>query len=61
MEAALDKGLFALLFVALFWWVLRENKAREDRYLQIIQTLGDDVKERLEKLELKIHGQSGGK
>lgn len=93
-QEAARVGLFALLFVALLFWVLSENKKREermaaesrqreerliaeskqredrllaeskqreelyaereDRYLAIIQTLGEEVKERLAKLENQI-------
>lgn len=45
------------LFVALVVYVLYENKQRENRYLQIIETLSEEVKERLVKLESIFHSK----
>lgn len=60
-DAASLYGLPFALFIALFVWVLwtnnqRENRyiTREDKYVIVIQTLSEDVKERLTKIEEKI-------
>lgn len=42
------------LFVALVAWVLWTNRERENRYIMVIQTLSEEVKERLTKIETKI-------
>lgn len=54
-------GLPFALFIVLLVWVLytnnqRENRyiAREDKYVNVIQTLSEDVKERLTKIETRI-------
>lgn len=54
-------GLPFALFICLLVWVLytnnqRENRyiEREDKYVNVIQTLSEDVKERLTKIETKI-------
>lgn len=65
-EAASLYGLPFALFIALLVWVLHKNDKREtryiereDRYLTVIQTLSEDVKERLSKIEARIF--NGGK
>lgn len=61
MDVASLYGLPFALFIALLVWVLwtnnqRENRfiEREDKYVNVIQTLSEDVKERLTKIEEKI-------
>ena len=39
IKVAATQGLWALLFVALLFWVLRENAKREDNYQQLLQEL----------------------
>jgi hypothetical protein len=63
-EMAAQYGLPFALFVALLVYVLytnnqRENRYidREERYLGVIQTLSEDVKERLTKIETKMRGK----
>lgn len=45
-------------FVALVGWVLYTNWVREQRYLDVIQTLSEEVKERLTKIESAIRRKS---
>jgi Flp pilus assembly pilin Flp len=44
------------LFVALVVYVLITNWKRENRYISVIETLSDDVKERLTKIEIRLWG-----
>lgn len=53
-EAASLYGFPFALFIALLIWVLYKNDQREGRYLTVIQTLSEDVKERLAKIEARI-------
>ncbi|MCM3444393.1 hypothetical protein [Metabacillus halosaccharovorans] len=53
-EIASMYGLPFALFIALLVWVLYKNDQRESRYLTVIQTLSEDVKERLSKIEARI-------
>lgn len=39
---------------ALIAWVLWKNDVRETKYLTVIQTLSEEVKERLTKIEQKM-------
>lgn len=57
-EAAALYGFPMALFIALLIWVLYKNDKRESRYLTVIQTLSEDVKERLSKIEVRIFENS---
>lgn len=43
LNSMITQGPWALLFLALFWWTLRENKNRENRYIEVIAKLSDEV------------------
>lgn len=47
-------GIPFALFIALLVWVLWKNDQREGRYLTVIQTLSEEVKERLTLIESEI-------
>lgn len=60
-QAAKKYGLPFALFISLLVYVLYENNQREQRYIerenkyvQVIQTLSLDVKERLTKIEFQL-------
>lgn len=66
-EAASLYGLPFALFIALLIYVIYDSRQREtryiereERYLSVIQTLSEDVKERLTKIETRIF-KGGGK
>lgn len=54
---ALEKGLFAALFVFAFWFILTENKKREesqrDLYINLSESL-DKAKDAITSIEEKI-------
>jgi hypothetical protein len=50
LEVAKQYGPFA----ALVAWILYKNDQREGKYLTVIQTLSEEVKERLTKIEAKL-------
>ena len=60
MESVLDYGLkagvgiFGLLFIALLAWVLRTNDSRENRYLNVIDKLGDKIDDKVDKLGARV-------
>lgn len=60
-EAAQLYGLPFALFLGLLVYVLKSSDKREqryiereDRYVEVIKTLSEDVKERLAKIETKL-------
>lgn len=62
LKIAASQGLWAVLFVALLFWVLRENARREERYQTIIESLSEklgvvyDIKQTVDKIEVKVMG-----
>lgn len=62
LKMAASQGLWALLFVALLFWVLRENAKREANYQELLQELTnkfgilEDVKTEVNKISNKIFG-----
>ena len=54
MEWLWDLGKEYGLFVMLVAYVLWDTRGRESKYLAIIQTLSEEVKERLVKIESKV-------
>lgn len=60
LELALQQGIWAALYIYLFFRMLSENKEREDKYQTIIDRLSgnieqgiEDIQERLEQLAAK--------
>lgn len=56
-EAALQQGIWAVLYIYLFFRMLRENATREEKYQSMIENLStniskgiEDIKERLDNL-----------
>lgn len=50
LPIAKEYGLFAALVVYVLW----TNRERENKYIQVIQTLSEEVKNRLTKIETII-------
>lgn len=57
MDWLLEIGKEYGLFVALVIYVLYENKRREERYIQIIETLSDEIKVDLAAIMQKIEAK----
>lgn len=58
MDWLLEIGKEYGLFVALVIYVLYENKRREERYIQIIETLSDEIKVDLAAIMQKMESKS---
>lgn len=43
MNSVATQGPWALLFLSLFWWTLKENKNRENKYIEVISKLSDEI------------------
>jgi hypothetical protein len=59
LEAAKSQGLWALLFVSLFVYVIKENGKREAKYQEIIANLTEKfegIEEGLKSLNTKFEG-----
>lgn len=63
MKLAASQGLWAVLFVVLLFWLLRENAKREDKYQQTIDKLAsslqkvDSIEENVGKILEKVGGK----
>jgi preprotein translocase subunit YajC len=53
-KLALQNGIFAVLFVFLFFYVLRENAKREAKYQEIIKKLSTIIEDKIRCIESKI-------
>ena len=53
-KIALQNGIFAVLFVFLFFYVLKENAKREAKYQEIIKKLSTVIEEKIKCIETKI-------
>ncbi len=50
LELALGQGVWAALYIYLFFHMLRDNAAREAKYQAIIDRLGDRIEEGIEEI-----------
>ena len=60
LELAIQQGIWAVLYIYLFFRMLKENKEREARYQETITLLSGDISDRLERLHTKIDAQNAG-
>ncbi|MDO5378069.1 MAG: BhlA/UviB family holin-like peptide [Clostridia bacterium] len=54
LEAALQQGIWAALYIYLFFRMLKENKEREDRYQAMIDRLSGDIEEGIEDIQNRL-------
>lgn len=60
IKLAMSQGLWAVLFVSLLFYVLRENSKRESELRMIIDKLSDkfdDLKSEIEEIKFRISGR----
>lgn len=60
LEAALQQGVWAALYIYLFFRMLRENAAREERYQSTIDSLSGGIREGIEEIQETLNRLSGG-
>lgn len=58
-KLALQNGIFAVLFVFLFFYVLKENAKREAKYQEIIKKLSTIIEDKIRCIESKIDEMRG--
>ena len=54
LELALQQGIWAALYIYLFFRMLKGNKQREDQYQQIIDRLSGNIEGGIEKIQQKL-------
>ena len=58
LELAISQGVWAALYIYLFFRMLKENKEREDRYQATIDRLSDNIEAGIEKIQSKLDGMT---
>lgn len=54
IEAALEQGIWAALYIYLFFRMLKENAAREEKYQAMIDHLSADIAEGIEDIQDRL-------
>ena len=54
MEAALHQGIWAALYIYLFFRMLKENAAREEKYQAMIDSLSTNIAEGIEDIQNRL-------
>ncbi len=54
MEAALQQGIWAALYIYLFFRMLKENAAREEKYQAMIDSLSTNITEGIEDIQNRL-------
>lgn len=58
LELAFEQGIWAALYIYLFFRMLKENKEREDRYQATIDRLSGNIENGIEKIQNKLECMS---
>ena len=54
IEVALQQGLWAALYIYLFFRMLKENAAREEKYQAMIDSLNTNLAEGIENIQNRL-------
>ena len=54
LEAALQQGIWAALYIYLFFRMLKENAAREERYQAMIDRLSGNIENGIENIQNRL-------
>ena len=54
LEAALQQGIWAALYIYLFFRMLKENVTREERYQQMIDHLSSNIAAGIEDIQNRL-------
>lgn len=58
IEAALQQGIWAVLYIYLFFRMLSENRAREEKYQAMIDNLSTNIAEGIEDIQTRLDAMS---
>ena len=58
LELGISQGIWAALYIYLFFRMLKENKEREDRYQETIDRLSGNIEGGIEKIQNKLDSMS---
>lgn len=54
LEPALEQGLWAVLYIYLFFRMLKENAEREERYQGMIDRLSSNIENGIENIQSRL-------
>ena len=54
LEAALQQGIWAALYIYLFFRMLKENASREERYQNMIDRLSSNIENGTENIQNRL-------
>ena len=59
LEVALQQGIWAALYIYLFFRMLRENAQREEKYQQMIDTLSQNIQTGIDNIQNRLDDMTG--
>ena len=59
LELAVQQGIWAVLYIYLFFRMLKENKEREEKYQTMIDRLSGNIEDGIEKIHQKLDAITG--
>ena len=58
LELAVSQGIWAVLYIYMFFRILKENKGREERYQSTIDRLSTNIETGIEKIQSQLAAMS---
>ena len=58
LEVALQQGIWAALYIYLFFRMLKENAQREEKYQCMIETLSHNIQAGIENIQTRLDDMS---
>ncbi len=59
LEVALQQGIWAALYIYLFFRMLKENAKREEKYQQMIDTLSQNIQTGIDNIQNRLDDMAG--
>ena len=59
LEVALQQGIWAALYIYLFFRMLRENAQREEKYQKMIGTLSQNIRTGIDNIQSRLEDMAG--
>ena len=59
LELAVQQGIWAVLYIYLFFRMLKENKEREEKYQTMIDRLSGNIEDGIDKIQQKLDSITG--
>ena len=59
LEVALQQGIWAALYIYLFFRMLKENAQREEKYQHMIDTLSQNIQTGIDNIQNRLDDMAG--